>query len=82
MQRPAFRFARFDDVRAQALGGSLVGSVVDETGAALDNMGHKVSWWREWEWKAGSVCAIVRDQASGMMEGGADVRRPGGVRGW
>ena len=54
----------------------------DDTAAALDRMGHCVNWWREWEWKAGCVCAIVKDQTTGMMEGGADVRRPGGVRGW
>ena len=54
----------------------------DDTAAALDRMGHSVNWWREWEWKAGSVCAIVKDRATGIMEGGADVRRPGGVRGW
>ncbi len=53
-----------------------------ETAAALDAMGHSVNWWREWEWKAGCVCAIRKDQETGMMEGGADVRRPGGVRGW
>jgi gamma-glutamyltranspeptidase/glutathione hydrolase len=54
----------------------------DETAAALDQKGHAVNWWREWEWKAGCVCAIVKDTRTGMMEGGADVRRPGGVRGW
>ena len=54
----------------------------DETAASLDRMGHSVSWWRDWEWKAGCVCAIVKDEQTGMMEGGADVRRPGGVRGW
>lgn len=54
----------------------------DGTAAALGRMGHDVHWWREWEWKAGSVCAIRKDVRSGMMEGGADVRRPGGVRGW
>jgi gamma-glutamyltranspeptidase / glutathione hydrolase len=54
----------------------------DETAAALDRMGHGVNWWREWEWKAGCVCAIVNDRNTGMMEGAADVRRPGGVRGW
>ena len=54
----------------------------DETGAALGEIGHQVNWWRDWEWKAGCVCAIVADRETGMMEGGADVRRPGGVRGW
>jgi gamma-glutamyltranspeptidase/glutathione hydrolase len=53
----------------------------DDTANALTALGHKVTWWREWEWRAGSVCAIMLDQQTGMMEGGADVRRPGGVRG-
>jgi gamma-glutamyltranspeptidase/glutathione hydrolase len=54
----------------------------DETAAALDAKGHSVAWWREWEYKAGCVCAVVKDTTTGMLEGGADVRRPGGVRGW
>jgi gamma-glutamyltranspeptidase/glutathione hydrolase len=54
----------------------------DTTADALTRLGHGVTWWRDWEWKAGSVCAIVADRHSGLMEGGADVRRPGGVRGW
>jgi gamma-glutamyltranspeptidase/glutathione hydrolase len=54
----------------------------DETASELEKLGHEVSWWRDWEWKAGAVCAIVADRETGMMEGGADTRRPGGVRGW
>lgn len=54
----------------------------DETAAALSKLGHDVNWWREWEWKAGCVCAVMKDHETGMLEGGADVRRPGGVRGW
>jgi gamma-glutamyltranspeptidase/glutathione hydrolase len=54
----------------------------DDTAAALDRMGHGVNWWRDWEYKAGCVCAVVKDTATGLLEGGADVRRPGGVRGW
>ena len=61
---------------------SLERRFTDETGAALADLGHQVNWWRDWEWKAGCVCAIVADRETGMMEGGADVRRPGGVRGW
>jgi hypothetical protein len=26
--------------------------------------------------------AVVKDEKTGMLEGGADARRPGGVRGW
>ena len=51
-------------------------------GDGAPSHGHNVNWWREWEWKAGCVCAILADRETGMMEGGADVRRPGGVRGW
>ena len=54
----------------------------DETADALGRMGHDVNWWREWEWKAGCVCLVKKDHETGMLEGGADVRRPGGVRGW
>lgn len=53
----------------------------DETANTLNALGHKVTWWRDWEWKAGAVCAIVADRKDGLMEGGADTRRPGGVRG-
>jgi hypothetical protein len=45
-------------------------------------MGHDVSWWREWEYEVACVCAIVKDHTSGLTEDAADVRRPGGVRGW
>jgi gamma-glutamyltranspeptidase/glutathione hydrolase len=61
---------------------SLERRFTDETAGALEAMGHSVGWWREWEYKAGCVCAIMHDTETGMMEGGADVRRPGGVRGW
>src|SRR5262249_50837389 len=54
----------------------------DATGTELERLGHKVNWWPDWEWKAGAVCAIVADRETGMVEGGADLRRPGGVRGW
>ena len=56
--------------------------VTDETADALGRLGHEVNWWREWEWKAGCVCTVVKNERTGMLEGGADVRRPGGVRGW
>ena len=54
----------------------------DETADALGSLGHEVNWWRDWEWKAGCVCAVTKDLETGMLEGAADVRRPGGVRGW
>jgi gamma-glutamyltranspeptidase/glutathione hydrolase len=54
----------------------------DEIAASLAARGHTVDWWEPWDWRAGCVCAIVKDAATGMLEGAADVRRPGGVRGW
>ena len=52
------------------------------TGEALGDLGHKIEWWPDWVWLAGSVCAIVADQKRGLLSGGADPRRPGYVLGW
>jgi gamma-glutamyltranspeptidase/glutathione hydrolase len=52
------------------------------TGQALGDLGHKVEWWPDWVWLAGSVCAIVADQKRGLISGGADPRRPGYALGW
>jgi gamma-glutamyltranspeptidase/glutathione hydrolase len=54
------------------------GAVIEE----LRALGHDVKTWPAWEWRAGSVCAIRSDQRSGVMEGGSDLRRPGGVAGY
>lgn len=53
--------------------------VGQEVMGGLAALGHKIVSWPEWEWRAGSVCAIKSDRISGVMEGGADARRPGGV---
>jgi gamma-glutamyltranspeptidase/glutathione hydrolase len=42
----------------------------------LATLGHQVAPWSEIEWRAGAVCAIRVDQESGLLEGGADPRRP------
>jgi gamma-glutamyltranspeptidase/glutathione hydrolase len=47
-------------------------STVDALGA----MGHKVAPWTEIEWRAGAVCAIRVNEDTGLLEGGADPRRP------
>jgi gamma-glutamyltranspeptidase/glutathione hydrolase len=46
------------------------------TGEALGRLGHKVAWWPDWTWLAGAVCAIVADEQTGVLKGGADPRRP------
>jgi len=49
---------------------------IDESvGASLAGLGHKVEWWPEKTWKAGGVCSIVVDEATGELEAGADPRR-------
>ncbi len=52
------------------------------TGDELASRGHKVYWWDESTWLAGSVCTIVADRERGVLHGGADPRRPAYVLGW
>jgi gamma-glutamyltranspeptidase/glutathione hydrolase len=52
-----------------------------ETGQALADLGHKVSWWPERAQAAGSACVIVREP-NGTMTGGADHRRVAYAVGW
>lgn len=54
----------------------------EETCLVLSALGHDVVRWPGWEWRAGSVCLVWGDLRTGLLEGGADTRRPGGVRGW
>lgn len=51
-------------------------------GDGLASRGHKVYWWDDSTWLAGSVCAIVADHKNGVLHGGADARRPAYVLGW
>jgi gamma-glutamyltranspeptidase/glutathione hydrolase len=48
--------------------------VPSEVRDALAAMGHGVSWWPDWEWRAGAVCA-VQVGPDGTRWGGADPRR-------
>ena len=47
----------------------------------LAALGHQVSEWPEWDWRAGAVCAIVVGP-DGTRHGGADPRRGGHAIGW
>jgi len=47
------------------------------TGSRLQDLGQRVEWWPDWTWKAGGVCAIVRDPATQILHAGADPRRAG-----
>ena len=49
---------------------------------ALTGMGHRVEWWPEMVWLAGSICMIDADRKRGLMRGGADPRRMAYALGW
>lgn len=46
------------------------------TAEGLAALGHKVAPWPDIEWRAGAVCAIRVNEETGLLEGGADPRRP------
>ena len=52
------------------------------TGDDLAARGHDVAWWPDLEWRAGAVCAIVRDPDTGVLSAGDDPRRPAYALGW
>jgi gamma-glutamyltranspeptidase/glutathione hydrolase len=52
------------------------------TGAALTALGHKIEWWPERKYAAGSVCAILSDLTTGVKWAGADPRRTAYAAGW
>ena len=52
------------------------------TGDDLAARGHDVGWWPHLTWKAGAVCAIVRDAKTGVLSAGADPRRLCYALGW
>lgn len=45
-------------------------------GDALAGMEHAVQWWRDRNWRAGAMCVVRHDTASGIRWGAADPRRP------
>ncbi|WP_427184690.1 gamma-glutamyltransferase family protein [Bordetella bronchialis] len=53
-----------------------------EVGDRLAAMGHSVRWWHDRNWRAGAMCAVRHDLASGIRWGGADPRRPAYAAGW
>lgn len=57
--------------------------VEDSTFDKLKEKGHIIEGWSvDWAWKAGGVCAVVVDQDSGILLGGADPRRECFALGW
>jgi gamma-glutamyltranspeptidase/glutathione hydrolase len=56
------------------------GRIPSSTLAALENLGHRVQKWKDWQWQAGGVCAIERKRS--VLFGGADPRRENDAAGW
>ncbi len=52
------------------------------TGEVLTALGHRVEWWPERKYLAGSVCTIQSDTRSGVKWAGADPRRTAYAVGW
>jgi gamma-glutamyltranspeptidase/glutathione hydrolase len=42
---------------------------------ALERKGHRIELWPELNWRAGGVCGITIDEATGYRSAGADPRR-------
>ncbi len=61
---------------------NLESRIPEATGEALARLGHQIAWWPEIEWRAGAVCAIRVDPQTGILQGGADPRRPAYALGW
>ncbi|HWB47508.1 MAG TPA: gamma-glutamyltransferase family protein [Stellaceae bacterium] len=61
---------------------NLEGRFAADVASDLAARGHKVERWREFEWLAGAVCAILVDKGRGTLEAGADPRRAAYALGW
>ena len=53
----------------------LEGRMEQETGDELAKLGHKVEWWPDMTWLAGSMGLIVDDRDTGFKSAAADPRR-------
>ena len=53
-----------------------------ETGEVLARQGHRVEWWPDYTWQAGSICMIRHDAGSDVKFGAADPRRTAYAVGW
>jgi len=58
------------------------GRISPDTVAALARLGHDIEMWPDKSWSMGSICAIRRDPATGMLHAGADPRRAAAAIAW
>jgi gamma-glutamyltranspeptidase/glutathione hydrolase len=60
----------------------LEGRIDKGVAATLASMGHKIDWWPDRRWRAGSVGMIHSDLKGGVLYAGADHRRQAYATGW
>ena len=60
----------------------LEGLIEEGIGQVLTELGHRIEWWPDRVWLAGSVCLIDADHSIGLMSAGADPRRMAYAVGW
>ena len=58
------------------------GRIAGETIEALARLGHDIERWPDRSWSMGSICAVRRDPATGMLHAGADPRRAAYAIAW
>ena len=56
--------------------------ILKEVVDALEEMGHDVRSWGEWNYRTGSPTVTYRDPETGLLVGAADVRREGAALGY
>ena len=60
----------------------LEGLIDGATGETLERMGHRVEWWPDRTWLAGSIGMIDANRDTGLLRAGADPRRMAYALGW
>jgi len=56
--------------------------IPEQTGEALARLGHRIEWWPEMVWLAGSIGMIDAHMGDGLLKAGADPRRMAYALGW
>ena len=58
------------------------GRIDKATTDQLASRGHQVDRIADQTWKTAGVCVVRKDLKTGLIEGGADPRRPSRAMGW